>query len=101
VASSGLCPGAAVDSEMAPARCKRAPVLGRREAELALEGAVPWRERGRVRPPPLDVLAFELLDPRAFVHRRPGPLAAVMLGPPHPLEWALNDPAVVAHAQTS
>ena len=33
--------------------------------------------------PQLDVLAFELLEPRAFVRRQPGPPTTVTLGLPH------------------
>ena len=43
-----------------------------------------------VRPPQLDILTFELLEPGPFVRRQAGPPAVVPLGLPHPVAQRLG-----------
>src|SRR5437899_1908213 len=71
------------------ARRRTRPSLGS-AVELRLREIRRGQPQVLVRPPQLDVLAFELLEPRAFVRRQPGPLAAVTLGLPHPAPQRLG-----------
>lgn len=77
-----------LDPERLPVVVAR-PSLGS-ALELRLREIRRRRPQDLVRAPQLDVLAFELLEPRAFVRRQPGPPTPVTLGLPDPAPQRLG-----------